>query len=263
MTESPIPSSAPDVVKRMTAAANNFLNSLDASQRSTASFGFEGDERYKWAYTPIDRNGLRVREMNVAQRDAAFKLMETGYSARGADTAHKIIELETILGEWEVIIDEVSQWERHTNRYWFSIFGTPGSVDEPWGFRVGGHHIALSANIVNGEHVSILPLFFGANPAKVRHGDRKDERTLVEEEDWARTLLTSLDGDQTKLVVVDALAPSDILTTNVRSVDPNIAPVGIGFGALGDSQRDQLVSLVSHYVTRAADDLASNYWREV
>ena len=135
MTESPVPSSAPDVVKRMTAAANDFLNSLDASQRSTASFGFEGDERYKWAYTPIDRNGLRVREMNDAQRDAAFKLMETGYSARGADTAHKIIELETILGEWEVIIDEVSQWERHTNRYWFSIFGTPGSVDEPWGFR--------------------------------------------------------------------------------------------------------------------------------
>ena len=36
----------------------------------------------------------------------------------------------------------------------------------------------------------------------------------------ARTLLTSLDGDQTKLAVVDALAPSDILTTNVRSVDP-------------------------------------------
>ena len=263
MTTSPIPSSAPDAVKRMTAAANDFLNSLDESQRQAASFGFEGDERYKWAYTPIDRNGLRVREMSDVQLKAAFALMETGYSARGASTAHRIIELETILGEWEAISDEVSQWERHTNRYWFSIFGTPGSVDEPWGFRVGGHHIALSANIVNGEQVSILPLFFGANPAVIRHGDRKDERTLVEEEDWARNLLTSLDGDQTKLAVVDAVAPADILTTNVRSADPNIAPVGIDFGALDDSQRDQLVSLVNHYVTRAADDLASNYWREV
>jgi hypothetical protein len=263
MTTSPIPSSASDAVKRMTAAANDFLNSLDDSQRQTASFEFAGDERYKWAYTPIERDGLRLREMNDAQRSAAFTMMETGYSARGVVTAHRIIELETILGEWEMISDGKSQWERNPNRYWFSVFGTPGSVDEPWGFRVGGHHIALSANIVNGEQVSILPLFFGANPAQIRHGDRKDERTLVEEQDWARALLTSLDGDQTKIAVVDAVAPADILTTNVRSADPNIAPKGIEFSALGDSQRDQLVALVKHYVTRASDDLSSNYWREI
>ncbi|MBT3995271.1 MAG: DUF3500 domain-containing protein [Chloroflexi bacterium] len=263
MTSSPIPSSAPDAVKRMTAAANDFLNSLDDSQRATASFGFAGDERYKWAYTPIEREGLRLREMNDAQRKAAFTMMETGYSARGVTTAHRIMELETILGEWEKISENISQWERNTDRYWFSVFGTPGTIDEPWGFRVGGHHIGLTANIVNGEQVAILPLFFGANPAVIRHGDRKDERTLVEEQDWARALLMSMDGEQTKLAVVDEIAPADILTTNVRSADPNIAPKGIGFGLLGDQQRDQLVALVRHYVTRGSDDLASNYWREV
>ena len=263
MTSSPIPSSAPNAVKRMTAAANDFLNSLDDSQRQTASFDFAGDERYKWAYTPIERDGLRLREMNDTQRKAAVTMMESGYSARGAETAHRIIELETILGEWEGISNNVSQWERNTDRYWFSVFGTPGSIDEPWGFRVGGHHIGLTANIVNGEQIAILPLFFGANPAVIRHGERKGERTLVEEQDWARALLTSMDGDQTKLAVVDTVAPADILTTNVRSADPNIAPAGIGFGDLGDSQRDQLVALVKHYVTRASDDLSSNYWREV
>ena len=263
MTTSPIPSTAVDVVKRMTAAANDFLNSLDDSQRRSASFEFAGDERYVWAYTPIDRNGLRLREMNDAQRKAAFTLMESGYSARGAATAHRIIELETILGEWEKINDEVSRWERHIDRYWFSVFGTPGSTDQPWGFRVGGHHIGLTANIVNGDQVSILPLFFGANPAEIRHGDRKGERTLVQEEDWARSLLTSMDTEQAKIAVVDPIAPADILTTNVLYADPIIATVGIGFGALQDAQRDQLVALVKHYVTRASDDLASNYWREV
>jgi len=263
MTSSPIPSSASDAVKRMTAAATDFLNSLDDSQRSAASFDFAGDERYAWAYTPIERNGLRLREMNDAQRKAAFTMMETGYSARGVATAHRIIELETILGEWEKISENISQWERNPDRYWFSVFGTPGSVDEPWGFRVGGHHIGLTATIVGGEQVAILPLFFGANPAVIRHGERKGERSLVEEQDWARALLTSMDGDQTKLAVVDPVAPADILTTNVRSADPNIAPVGIGFKALGDSQCEQLVALVKHYVTRASDDLSSNYWREV
>jgi len=263
MTSSPIPSSAPDAVKRMTAAANAFLNSLDDAQKQTASFEFAGDERYEWAYTPIEREGLRLREMTDEQRKAAFTLMETGYSARGAATAHRIIELETILGEWEEISDNVSQWERSNDRYWFSVFGTPGSVDEPWGFRVGGHHIGLTANIVGGEQVAILPLFFGANPAVIRHGERKGERTLVEEQDWARSLLTSMDSAQAKLAIVDPVAPADILTTNVRSADPNIAPKGIGFGDLGDDQRSQLVALVKHYVTRAADDLSSNYWREV
>jgi hypothetical protein len=263
MTTSAIPSTATEAVKRMTTAANDFLNSLDDSQRQTASFGFAGDERYKWAYTPIERDGLRVRNMTDEQRTAAFTLMETGYSARGAATAHRIIELETILGEWEKIENSDSQWERNIDRYWFSIFGTPGSVDEPWGFRVGGHHIGLSANIINGDQVAIMPLFFGANPAEIRHGDRKGERTLVEEQDWARALLASLDDVQTKLAVVDTIAPADILTTNVRSADPNVAPKGIGFGLLGDSQRDQLVTLVKHYVTRAADDLSFNYWREI
>jgi hypothetical protein len=263
MTTSAIPSTATEAVKRMTTAANDFLNSLNDSQRQTASFGFAGDERYKWAYTPIERDGLRVRNMTDEQRAAAFTLMETGYSARGAATAHRIIELETILGEWEKIENSDSQWERNIDRYWFSIFGTPGSVDEPWGFRVGGHHIGLSTNIINGDQVAIMPLFFGANPAEIRHGDRKGERTLVEEQDWARALLASLDDVQTKLAVVDTIAPADILTTNVRSADPNVAPKGIGFGLLGDSQRDQLVTLVKHYVTRAADDLSSNYWREI
>ncbi len=262
-TTAPVPSLATEAVKRMTVAANDFLNSLDDSQRNTASFEFAGDERYMWAYTPIERDGLRVRVMSDSQRAAAFRLMETAYSARGSVTAHRIIELETILGEWEMIQDGKSNWERNIDRYWFSVFGTPGSVDEPWGFRVGGHHIGLSANIINGDQVAILPLFFGANPAEIRHGDRIGERTLVEEQDWARALLTSLDGDQTKLAVVDAIAPADILTTNVRSFDPNIAPKGIEFSALGDGQRDQIVKLVKHYVTRAADDLSSNYWREL
>ena len=82
MTTSAIPSSATQVVKRMTAAANDFLNSLDGARRQVASFAFAANgsgadaERYAWAYTPIDRNGLLVSDMTDDQRDAAFKLME-------------------------------------------------------------------------------------------------------------------------------------------------------------------------------------------
>ena len=78
MTTSAITSSATGVVKRMTAAANDFLNSLDSARRRTATFEFAGDERYRWAYTPIDRNGLLVRDIPAEQGDAAFALTAPG-----------------------------------------------------------------------------------------------------------------------------------------------------------------------------------------
>lgn len=258
----PAPSAAPEAVKRMTAAANAFLNTLDDSQRATASFPFEGDERYEWAYTPIDRNGLLTRDMTQEQHDAAMAMMDTAYSASAQKTARQIIALETILGEYEGMTNNVSQWERSTERYWFSVFGTPGG-DQPWGFRAGGHHIGLATTIVNGELVAYNPLFFGSNPATVKHGPHEGMRTLVEEEDMARALVRSLSDDQKKIAIVDPVAPADVLTKNYRVADPNAAPNGIAFSALSDPQRESLVKIVRHYVNRGADDLAANYWKHV
>ena len=200
--------------------------------------------------------------MSQEQRDAAIKMMDTAYSDRGIKTAHQIMELETILGEWEKMQNEHSQWERHPDRYWFSVFGKPGG-SEPWGFRAGGHHIGLCITIVNGELVAYNPLFFGANPAEVRHGAHKGLRTLPEEEDWARALVRSMSPDQKKIAIVDPVAPADVLTKNYRVADPKAAPVGISFNALSDPQRSDLVKLVRHYVTRAADDIAANYWKHI
>ncbi len=258
----PAPSSAPDAVKRMTAAASAFLNTLDDSQRAKATFPFEGDERYEWAYTPIERNGLLLREMSQQQRDAAMAMMDTAYSESAQKMARQIIDLEPILGEYEAMTNNVSQWERSEERYWFSVFGTPGG-SEPWGFRAGGHHIGLATSIVNGELVAYNPLFFGSNPATVKHGPHEGLRTLAEEEDWARSLVRSLSDDQQKIAIVDPVAPADILTKNYRVADPNSTPAGIAFGALSDTQRESLVKLVRHYVNRGADDLAANYWRHV
>lgn len=258
----PAPSAAPDAVKRMTAAANAFLNTLDDGKRATASFPFEGEERYEWAYTPIDRKGLLIGDMSQDQRDAALAMMDTAYSDRGKKTAHQIISLETILGEYESLTNNVSKWARSPERYWFSVFGTPGG-DQPWGFRASGHHIGLATTIVNGELVAYNPLFFGSNPAVVKHGPHEGLRTLVEEEDWARALLRSLSDDQKKIAIVDPVAPDDILTKNYRVAEPTAAPSGIAFSALSDSQREALVKLVRHYVHRASDDLAANYWKHV
>ena len=56
---------APLTVGRMAEAASRFLASLSDEQRARATFPFQGDERYFWHYTPIDRNGLRLGDMNA------------------------------------------------------------------------------------------------------------------------------------------------------------------------------------------------------
>ena len=239
------------------------MDSLDAGQRAVATFPFEGDERYLWHYTPVERNGLRLKDMTGAQRAAAFRMLDTALSAQGARKAREIIELEAILDEWEGIQNSRMHWLRDPEIYYFSVFGAPGG-ERPWGWRAGGHHIGIHATIIGHAYVSVLPLFLGANPAEVQHGEHKGVRTLAEEEDLARNLLGRLDAEQKAQAIVDPSAPDDILTKNYRVADPEVVPSGgVTLAELRDGQRDGLIGLLRHYVERKAPDLAANEWRTI
>lgn len=253
---------APTTVRAMTDAAQRLLAALSDEQRAKATFPFEGDERYSWHYTPVDRNGLPVKEMNAAQRERALALLASGLSVRGADTAQQIIALEPILRETERIEGRSTAWLRDAERYWFSVFGTPGS-QEPWAWRVGGHHIGICLTVIDGDFVAPTPLFFGANPAEVQHGPATGLRTLADEEDLARRLLGSLDADQKALAIVSPVAPDDILTENFRQVDPALPPAGIRYAHLSGEQRDHLIALIRHYVTRATDEVSGGAWASI
>lgn len=253
---------APVTTRRMAEAASTFLESLGSDQRAQASFPFSGDERYQWAYTPGLRNGLLLQAMTAAQRRAALRLFDAGLSARGAATAHEIIAHEAILRETERIEQRHSVDDRDPELYYFSVFGTPGGA-APWGWRANGHHLALHFTVVGGELVSPTPLFFGANPAEAHHGAARGLRILAAEEDLARALLGSLAAGQKSLAIVDSVAPDDILTKNYRLVDPTSVPHGIAYAALAGEQRGRMVSLVRHYIERAADELSAQSWARV
>ena len=253
---------APLTAGRMAEAAKRFLAALSGEQRAKATFAFAGDERYFWHYTPIDRNGLQLGEMTDEQRALAYALFDVSMSGRGAAQAKQIIALEPILKETERIENLPTQWSRDSNRYRFSIFGEPGGR-EPWAWRAGGHHIGISFTVVDGDWVAATPLFLGANPVEVRHGPAKGLRSLLEEEEYARTLLASLSAAEKAVAIVDPVAPADILTTNLRRAEPDMAPNGIAYANLSGEGREHLVRLVRHYATRTADDVAANTWAEV
>src|SRR5687767_13174810 len=61
----------------VTQAANKFLQSLSAAQKSKAQFSLEDEERFRWNYVPLDRKGIPLLDFNAGQRQAAMDLLNT------------------------------------------------------------------------------------------------------------------------------------------------------------------------------------------
>ena len=74
------------------------------------------------------------------------------------------------------------------------MFGTP-SPKGTWGWRVEFHHVSLHFDVVNGTAIASTPSFAGANPAEVKDGPQKGQRTLGTLEDTARALVTGARRD--------------------------------------------------------------------
>ena len=120
--------------KAMRDAATAFLASLDATQRSAATFEFTSDERQNWFFTPVPRKGLALFSMNDSQRAAAVKLLKTGLSAKGYAKVEGIRSLESVLFEIEgeagqkPFVGGDGHPHRYPERYLFTIFGTPSTT---------------------------------------------------------------------------------------------------------------------------------------
>src|SRR4051812_8977518 len=235
----------------MTEAANRFLASLTAEQKAKATFKFEDAERANWFFVPIERKGLPLREMQPYQKHLASALLSAGLSQSGYIKAVSIMSLEDVLKMMEKDDGE----RRNPEKYYFSIFGTPGE-DNTWGYRVEGHHISQNFTVVRGKVVD-APSFFGDNPAEVRVGPRAGLRTLSAEEDLGRDLISSLDAEQKKTAIVDATAPKDVLTTNGRNAALKGQPNGILASKLNAKQFEKLNALLAEYVNNVPMQVAA------
>jgi hypothetical protein len=237
--------------KAMRDAATAFLATLDAGQKTAATFPFASEERETWFFTPVPRKGLAYFSMTDAQRAAAVTLLKTGLSARGFEKVEGIRSLESVL--WDIegeagkkpFVGGDGHPHRYPERYLFTIFGTP-SATEPWGWRFEGHHVSQHWTVVSGSAIASSPQFLGSNPAEVRTGPKAGLRVLAAEEDLARTLLQSLDDAQRKTAIVNAEAPRDIATMNQKKPE-RLPDVGIAYSALTKGQQQALWKLIEEY----------------
>ena len=241
-------------------AAGDWLGSLDPDRRARAVFPFDSPERFVWAFTPGDREGLAIRDMTGAQRAAAMRIVHASMSDRGAHEVAAVMALETVLGEIERDQGRGDWRRRDPELYWFAVFGQPGGHD-PWAWRVGGHHVAIQLVLAGDEVIGSSPSFVGANPAVVPAGrQRAGERTLTGEEARARELLAVLTPDERTTAIVDPVAPPEILTSNATRADAGRVPRGLAYRDMATAAQAALERLIRHYLGRAADDIASADW---
>jgi hypothetical protein len=273
---------ARNAAQRMSEAALALLDSLEAEQQAKVSFTLaDTGERTDWAYFPRRHKGVPLLEMTPKQQKAAHALVSGALSLPAYAKVCSIIALESVLN---LIEERQLDAVRDPGRYFVSVFGSP--KDDAWGWRFEGHHVCLNYTVAGGELVSATPLFLGANPAQVTHGDTPVLRPCAEEEDAARSLLEMLDPAQLETAVICAVAPLDFVMMNAPTVPetalppdvvgmmrsrPNpmtdgekqavrferAAPSGLAASAMTPAQRDALSALVDVYIERLPGPLAT------
>lgn len=250
-----LPLAAQEPTALMKSAAADFLGTLDAEKRAKAALPFTDEARVDFRYTPRERAGVPIGQMNDTQRKAAMKLLDTALSDKGRLKAMQIITLEGVLAE----IEKRPEY-RDAGKYFVAVFGTPGEASG-WGWRFEGHHLSLNYTVVDG-HSAVTPSFMGANPAEVREGKHKGLRPLAAEEDLARALALMLLEAGRKEVVFSAKAPAEILTGEQRAVTA-LQPVGVSAADMTAAQKKALFDLVSEYTGRHRKELAEADMRRI
>ena len=246
--------SQPQAAADMVRAATQFLESLNEDQKAKATYDYMDGERMFWYYPPLNRHGLPLRDMDAGQRELALAVMESGLTPQSYGQAIQIMEHEDILGPLEVEMG-IPTFVRDRELYYFTIFGRPGPED-PWGWRVEGHHVSLHFSVWGDNVTSVTPFFFGANPAEVRKGAKTGLRILGDREDIALELAHSLDRNQLAEAVIYDEAPLDILSYNSSKVSFPFRTQGLATARMTGSQKETMMALVSEYVGQVRTDLA-------
>jgi hypothetical protein len=250
---------APALTTAITERALSWWQSLDSEQRRKVLSPFDSPDAREWTYLPGPRPGLALADMNERQRLLAMKVLESGLSSTGADSARSIMALESTLREIEQGEGDSAAEGRDPQYYWFRLLGMPDDFT-PWAVHVGGHHLCLHFTMSE-NHVAGTPQFFGANPAVVPSGPQAGLQTLPQEEKLARELMASLATDQRRQAIVSEQAPADIATRRDPVADIGLIPRGLRYDDLDLGQQRQFQRLIRHYLGRLRHDLASTAWR--
>src|SRR5262245_42027135 len=106
-----------------TAKANAFLELLDAQQRGKALLEYDSAKKPAWSNLPVTmvpRNGLRLGELNKAQRAAALDAVAAVLSKQGFQKVVDIMDADDRL-----VTGKDNKMKFGTDNFYLAVFGKP------------------------------------------------------------------------------------------------------------------------------------------
>jgi hypothetical protein len=240
------------------AAAAAFLTSLGETLRKKTVFRADDVEWRKWANQHIYyRDGVSFEEMNAAQRDAAFRMIEASLSAKGLKLTRDIMRLNETLGELNGNnFVEYGEW-----KYWITIMGEP-SGREPWGWQLDGHHLNLNYFVL-GDQVVMTPAFWGSEPTVAKSGKYAGTSILTDEQGRGLQMIRALTPEQRTQAIVQTSKTGNNIMTQAFSDNVVLDYAGVRVSSFSPAQKKQLLDLVGLYVGNLRDGHARVQMSEV
>ncbi|MCY4374513.1 MAG: DUF3500 domain-containing protein [Spirochaetaceae bacterium] len=236
--------SARDEIAAAADAADRFLQTLDPAQARAAVVPPDSPLIVNWSNLPagaagFERNGVRIGDLNDAQRAALHDFLSTALSRAGAELVRGVIAAEGVLAD----AARASRLGWHPDNYWLAFFGEP-SASGDWSWQFGGHHLALNVAVTGGV-MSMSPSFIGIEPAAFAL-DGSELAPLSDHAAGAVALLDALPAEQRDAAIVGG-RPRDLYAGAGRD---GVTPPTEGSRVAGwpaERQR-QLLDLVSLWV---------------
>ncbi len=240
-------------------AAAAFLATLSESERAAVLFEYSDEaQRARWSNLPtplFKRKGLKVGDLQPAQRKAAMAVLEAATSPMGYRKTMEIVTAEEVLKQGGGIPSNLIFGE---DEFYLSFVGKP-SEKTPWLLQFGGHHLAL--NLTFGVDQAVLtPSHTAAQPAKYTLNG-KTIRPLGAENDKAFDLINALDAVQREAAILGSVFRDVILGPGQDG--KKLAPEGVKVSTFNPAQKALLMGVVREWVGMTSEAAAKVKMAEV
>jgi Protein of unknown function (DUF3500) len=233
-------------------AALRVLELLTDAERARYRYPIDAREWRAWSNPEfvIYPVGLRLEDLAEPAALAVLDLLRASLSPEGYELVTKLMDLNGFLGR---LVDLPTVMNPRS--YCVALFGDP-TGDEPWGWQLFGHHVALNFLAVGGRHV-VAPVFLGAEPALTSDGEPS---AFESREAVAIELASSLSVEQRAAAVVydsvldpampeGRLHPADERHVAGAFRDNRVIPYeGVSAATFSAEQRALLLALVADYL---------------
>jgi hypothetical protein len=210
----------------------------------------------------FERRGIRIADLNPAQRAAVTTLLQTAFSATGYRKVTEIMRGDEVLrtkgGGRGGPGGRAGGPAFGEDEYYLAFLGTP-STTTPWMVQFGGHHLAINLTLL-GNQASMTPSLPAAQPATYTFEGR-EIRPLGQENDKAFALINALDEKQRGQAILGSRVADLVLGPGQDG--RMIQPEGLRASAMTPAQQDMLLGIVREWAGIVHDAFAAPRMAEI